>query len=296
MRMDGTGGVLVVDKPTGPTSHDVVTRVRRALGIRRVGHCGTLDPLATGVLVLCVGPMTRFSRWLTGGDKEYNACFRLGATSDTDDALGRIAEARSVRPPDRSEIEDVLKRFRGGIDQVPPEHSAVRVRGLRSYHRARRQEPTGLVARPVRIDRFEVVSYEPPRLRVRVECGKGTYIRSLARDLGQALGCGGLVEQLRRLRVGSLTIGDAVEWAALERQGVKERLLDARHALRGILGFVNVDREEAEAFTHGRPVPVEARPGERAVFHQAGFLGVGQVDEEGRLQPRRVVAEWSPLP
>ena len=296
MRMDGTGGVLVVDKPTGPTSHDVVTRVRRALGIRRVGHCGSLDPLATGVLVLCVGPMTRFSRWLTGGDKEYNACFRLGATSDTDDALGRIAEARSVRPPDRSEIEDVLKRFRGGIDQVPPEHSAVRVRGLRSYHRARRQEPTGLVARPVRIDRFEVVSYEPPRLRVRVECGKGTYIRSLARDLGQALGCGGLVEQLRRLRVGSLTIGDAVEWAALEQQGVKERLLDARHALRGILGFVDVDREEAEAFTHGRPVPVEARPGERAVFHQAGFLGVGQVDEEGRLQPRRVVAEWSPLP
>ena len=218
MRVDGTGGVLVVDKPAGPTSHDVVARVRRALGIRRVGHCGTLDPLATGVLVLCVGPMTRFSRWLTGGDKEYDACFRLGATSDTDDALGRIDEAEAVEPPALGEIEDVLEHFRGGIEQVPPEHSAVRVRGVRSYHRARRRQPTGLAARPVRIDRIEVVSYEPPLLRVHVQCGKGTYIRSLARDLGQALGCGGLVEQLRRLRVGTMTTGDAIAWTALEGQ------------------------------------------------------------------------------
>ena len=196
MTVDGIGGVLVVDKPTGPTSHDVVARTRRVLGIRRVGHCGTLDPLATGVLVLCVGPMTRFSRWLTGGDKEYEACFRLGATSDTDDALGEITETPAADPIPRSEIETALKGFLGVIDQVPPEHSAVRVRGVRSYHRARRKEATGLVPRPVRVDRFEIVGYEPPRLRVHVSCGQGTYIRSLARDLGQVLGCGGLVETI----------------------------------------------------------------------------------------------------
>ena len=296
MTVDGIGGVLVVDKPTGPTSHDVVARTRRVLGIRRVGHCGTLDPLATGVLVLCVGPMTRFSRWLTGGDKEYEACFRLGATSDTDDALGEVTETHATMQVARREIESVLKRFLGVIDQVPPEHSAVRVRGVRSYHRARRKEATGLVERPVRIDRFEIVGYEPPRLRVRVLCGQGTYIRALARDLGQALGCGGLVEQLRRLRVGALTIRDAVEWAALERQTARDSLLDARRALSGILDFLEVDGPGAEAFSHGQPVPVEACPGERAVFHEGGFLGVGQVDEEGRLRPRRVVAEWPALP
>ena len=296
MTVDGIGGVLVVDKPTGPTSHDVVARTRRVLGIRRVGHCGTLDPLATGVLVLCVGPMTRFSRWLTGCDKEYEACFRLGATSDTDDALGEITEAPAAAPMPRSEIETALKGFLGVIDQVPPEHSAVRVRGVRSYHRARRKEATGLAPRPVRVDRFEIVGYEPPRLRVRVLCGQGTYIRSLARDLGQALGCGGLVEQLRRLRVGALTIRDAVEWGALERQTAAHMFLSARRALCGVLGFLEIDARGAEAFFHGQPVPIEACPGERAVFHEAGFLGVGRVDEEGRLRPLRVVAEWPTLP
>ena len=196
----------------------------------------------------------------------------------------------------RSGIETVLKRFLGVIDQVPPEHSAVRVRGVRSYHRARRGEATGLVARPVRIDRFEITGYEPPRLRVRVQCGQGTYIRSLARDLGRALGCGGLVEQLRRLRVGALTIRDAVEWAALERPATPGMFLDARRALCGILGFVEIDGGRADSFFHGQPVPVEACPGEKAVFHEAGFLGVGQVDEEGRLRPLRVVAEWPALP
>ena len=164
---------------------------------------------------------------------------------------------------------------------------------MRSYHRARRQEATELTARPVRIDRFEVLSYEPPRLRVLVECSKGTYIRSLARDLGQALGCGGLVEQLRRLRVGMLTTCEAVEWPALEGEGLKSRLLDARQALRGVLGFVEVDREEAEAFSRGQAIPTEARPGELAVFHQAGFLGVGLVDDKGCLRPRRVLTEWA---
>ena len=235
--------------------------------------------------------MTRFSGWLTGQDKEYEACFRLGATSDTDDALGRISEVQPVSHPVRGDVEAAMQRFLGDIAQVPPDHSAVRVRGVRSYHRARRREPTGLTARPVRIDRFEMLSYNPPRLRVRVECGKGTYIRSLARDLGQALGCGGLVEQLRRLRVGTLTTCEAVKWPALEGPGLKDRLLDARRALGGVLGFVEVDRGDAEAFSQGRTIPAEVPPGERAVFHRAGFLGVGRV-EEGRLRPRRVMAEW----
>lgn len=296
MTVDGIGGVLVVDKPIGPTSHDVVARTRRVLGIRRVGHCGTLDPLATGVLVLCVGPMTRFSRWLTGGDKEYEACFRLGATSDTDDALGEITETPAAAPMTRSEIETALKGFVGVIEQVPPEHSAVRVRGVRSYHRARRKQATGLVPRPVRVHRLEIVGYEPPRLRVRVLCGPGTYIRSLARDLGRALGCGGLVEELRRLRVGALTIHDAVEWGALDRQTAADMFLSARRALFGVLGFVEIDGRGAEAFFHGQMLSVEACPGERAVFHEAGFLGVGRVDEDGRLRPLRVVSEWPTLP
>ena len=175
-----------------------------------------------------------------------------------------------------------MQRFRGNIAQVPPDHSAVRVRGVRSYHRARRREPTGLTARPVRIDRFEMLSYSPPRLRVLVECGKGTYIRSLARDLGQALGCGGLVEQLRRLRVGTLTTCEAVKWPDLEGPDLQDRLLDARRALGGVLSFVEVDRGDAEAFSQGRTIPGGGSAG------RAGRLPQGRLPRGGDV-PRRAV-------
>jgi tRNA pseudouridine55 synthase len=236
--------------------------------------------------------MTRLSQWLTGGDKEYEATLRLGASSDTDDALGQITPV-PVAVPSCAVIEDRLAAFRGWIDQVPPDHSAVKVGGVRSYRRARRKEPTRLTARRVRIDRLDIVGYEPPRVRVEVECGKGTYIRALARDLGETLGCGGYVEQLRRVRVGRMTVADAVELADLQDEDVRAKFVPPRRALQDVLEFVEVGSDAAEVFSHGGAVPAGAElgPGQLAVFQGERLLGVGRMAADGLLRPAMVLAE-----
>jgi tRNA pseudouridine55 synthase len=293
--MSERDGVLVVDKTTGPTSHDVVAGVRRVFGLRRVGHCGTLDPLATGVLVVCLGAYTRLSDWLSRGDKEYETTLVLGASSDTGDRQGKIQPLTEILPAPEAAAA-ALEQFKGLIQQVPPAHSAVKVDGVRSYRLARSQQPVVLEPRQVELKSIEVLEYAPPRLRLRIRCSRGTYIRSLAIDLGGVLGCGAYVEELRRLRVGALHLSQAFtfdqlrELAAGDRLG--ETLVPIEQAL-GQLPACGLSAAETQVFVHGgtlSPAGKGTGEGERAVFDGEGrLLGIGRL-ALGALRPLKVFA------
>lgn len=204
-------GILLVDKPAGITSHDVVDRIRRAAGTRRVGHTGTLDPGATGLLVLCLGAATRLSEHLTGLDKVYEGAMRLGIVTDSYDLDGKVV-AESPVPANltMADIQHACDRFAGEIMQVPPMVSAVKVGGERLYKRARQGEVVERAPRQVTVWEFRVLSYEAPDARIRVKCTRGTYVRSLCYDVGQALGCGATLASLRRTFVGQFSVEDAL--------------------------------------------------------------------------------------
>ena len=213
-------GVLIIDKPAGPTSHDVVARVRRALRIRRIGHTGTLDPLATGVLPLVVGRATRLAPFLSGAEKEYDAGVRLGAATDTYDAADRIGPPPEPPPGiDAGQIDSALARFRGGFDQTPPTYSAKKIGGVAAYTLARRQTPVQPKAVRVTVDHLSLESYDRGLARLRVVASAGFYVRSLAHDLGKELGCGAYLETLRRLRAGAFQEGAAIPLEAVEAEG-----------------------------------------------------------------------------
>jgi tRNA pseudouridine55 synthase len=198
-------GLLVIDKPGGMTSRDVVNRVQRWFPRRtKIGHTGTLDPLATGVLVLCVGAATKLASYVQDKKKTYQSRFRLGATSTTDDADGVVTASPAVVPATRGQVDSILSSFIGEIEQVPPAFSALMLEGRRAHELARRGDEVNLAARTVCIDAIRVLGYKWPFLDVEIDCGKGTYVRSIARDLGAKLGRGGMVETLRRTRVGGL--------------------------------------------------------------------------------------------
>jgi tRNA pseudouridine55 synthase len=217
-------GLLILDKPRGITSRD---GVNRALGWfprgTRVGHTGTLDPLATGVLVVCIGVATRLTQYVQDMDKTYEAGLLLGARSDTDDIDGTVEPVSVDRPPDEESVTRALQSFIGAIEQIPPQFSAAKVTGRRAYALARKGEAVTLEARRVQVYGIKVQSYAYPRLQVEVRCGKGTYIRALARDLGMRLACGAIVETLRRTQVGPFQVANALSldadartaWAAL---------------------------------------------------------------------------------
>ncbi|WP_030482380.1 tRNA pseudouridine(55) synthase TruB [Nocardioides aequoreus] len=206
MTASGPDGLLVVDKPGGITSHDVVARVRRALGTRKVGHAGTLDPMATGVLVLGVGRATRLLGQLTLTEKAYDATIRLGATTTTDDAEGEVTSTAATDGLSEAEVRDRLGDLVGEIDQVPSAVSAVKVDGKRAYARVRAGEEVELPARRVRVDNLDVRRLELPDLDVAVRCSSGTYVRAIARDLGASLGVGGHLTALRRTSVGPFAL------------------------------------------------------------------------------------------
>jgi tRNA pseudouridine55 synthase len=204
-------GLIVIDKPAGMTSRDVVNIAQRWFPRgTKLGHTGTLDPLATGVLVLCVGKATKLADRVQASSKSYRTRILLGATSDTDDADGRVVPEVDTRPATIEAIRTALPSFVGSIDQLPPAYSAVKVGGRRAYALARRGKDVPLQPRAVRVDAIEILNYAWPRLDLAIDCGKGTYIRSIARDLGAALGVGGLVETLRRTRVGPFTVEQAI--------------------------------------------------------------------------------------
>ena len=195
-------GLLLIDKEMEWTSFDAVAKIRNMLNVKKVGHTGTLDPLATGLLVLCVGKATKLAERLTGLDKEYVGEITLGVTSNTDDAEGEIVENPDAKPVNLEQIQAVLKKFEGEIEQMPPQFSAKKVGGKRAYKLARKGEKVELTAKKITINEIEILEYNWPILKLRIDCGKGTYIRSIARDLGGLLGVGGYLSALQRTKVG----------------------------------------------------------------------------------------------
>lgn len=285
-------GLLVLDKPGGLTSRDAVNRAQRWFPRgTKLGHTGTLDPLATGVLVLCVGAATRLAEYVQRMEKEYSAGIRLGARSDTDDADGTLTPAMVESPPDRAAVERALREFIGEIEQVPPAYSAAKVTGQRAYDLARRGEDVSLQARPVHIYAITVLAYEYPHLKLDVRCGKGTYIRSLARDLGERLGCGGYIETLRRTRVGPFTAEAAVSLDVVVAEA-RARLLPAAAAV-AELPRLELSAEEIARLRQGQAVrlpPARAAPElEVAVFDTKGALLAVACVEGAQVRPVKVL-------
>ena len=249
-------GFLNLAKPRGPTSHDIVARVRRMTRMRRVGHAGTLDPLAEGVLVLALGPATRLLEYVASGEKVYRATIRLGSTTTTDDAEGDVMDTRPLTVG-RADIEAALPQFSGEIAQRPPAFSAVQVGGRRAYDLARRGAAVELPARQVRIDRLTVLSWAAPDLTLEVTCGPGTYIRSLARDLGAALGCGAHLAGLIRTRSGGFFLTAATALHDLEHHAARctwRSLLVAPSAALAHLPALTVTPQGCVLLRRGQPV------------------------------------------
>jgi tRNA pseudouridine55 synthase len=221
-------GILVVDKPQGCTSHDVVDFIRKKFGLKKVGHAGTLDPMATGVLVILIGKCTKSSNFFLSADKEYDATLMLGATSDTGDAWGRVEKAVSSEGIDKKEIEEAFNKFTGEIEQVPPSYSAVKFKGKKLYELARLGINVKVEPRKVSIKELNIYKISMPEVSFTVTCSKGTYIRQLACDIGSALGCGAHLSRLRRTRSGEFTVKEAVtleELRGMDIQVLQNRLL-----------------------------------------------------------------------
>ena len=287
-------GVVNLDKPVGPTSHDMVGLMRRLTGTRRIGHAGTLDPLASGVLPILVGPATRFSEELTGGRKRYEAVIRLGARSATDDAEGPIEPSDAAMPSD-SAVRDALAGFLGTFEQRPPTFSARKHGGRTAYRAARAGAPLDVPPRTVTVDAIDLLELarddDHLDLRVDVQCGAGTYIRSLARDLGDRLGCGGYLASLRRTEAAGLRAADAIDPDRLEALATAGRLAEAIRPVGELLPLprVELDTPAADAFRHGSVRRLADGPtGRVAVFGDGVLLGVGTV-ADGSLQPEKVL-------
>jgi len=289
---DPADGLLVVDKPSGWTSHDVVGRVRRLAGTRKVGHAGTLDPMATGVLVLGVGRATRLLTYLVGADKEYTATIRLGQATVTDDAEGDVTTAVGAPDVSPEAVESALAGLRGPVEQVPSSVSAIKVDGKRSYARVRGGEEVELAARPVVIHRFDVLAERTTTaqdgtpvtdLDVVVGCSSGTYVRALARDLGAALGTGGHLTALRRTQVGPFGLDGAADLAALgaaHEQGAPVRLLSLTESCRLAFPVRDLTAEETTAVRYGKRLTPSGRPGTVAVAAPDGHV-VALVEDRG---------------
>ena len=286
------GFVLPVDKPVGPTSHDVVRAARRDLGERRVGHTGTLDPFASGLLLLCVGRATRLSEYLTGLDKEYVATARLGEATDTDDREGEvIRRSADWEDLDAGQVAQALDAFVGDLLQVPPQYSAKKVGGEAMHRKARRGEHVALDAVPVTVRDAAVEDVSLPLVRFRVRCSSGTYIRALARDLGEALGVGGHLTELRRTAVGRFRVEDAISMDALsDPEVVAAARVDPLLALAHLPGW-EVDEEGVRRISMGQRVPYDGPEvtGPIAVRSASGLVAVGET-VDGTLRPSKVFA------
>lgn len=285
-------GILPVDKPLGWTSHDVVARVRRLAGQKSVGHAGTLDPLATGVLVLVLGKATRLSDDLMGTTKVYCAEVVLGAVTATDDAEGELVRNGSVGAVTREAVDAAVGRFVGQIAQVPPMYAAVRKGGERLYVLARRGETVEREPRSVTIERIDVISWNSPRLRLRVVCSAGTYIRSLARDIGEALGTGAYLHALRRTRSGTIGLEESVRLEALTgREDVERALLSPDRAVIGRPALV-LKAEEEQRIVLGQAIEAgPAAEGSVRLYGASGELVALARASAGRIEPYRVFGE-----
>jgi tRNA pseudouridine55 synthase len=281
--------ILPVDKPVGPTSHDIVARARRDLNVPRIGHTGTLDPFASGLLLLCVGRATRLAEYLTGLAKGYEAVARLGVSTDTEDHQGEIVEERSGW---ESLTEDYIRAamtdFTGTIDQIPPQFSAKKVDGVRMHERARRGEHVELPARSITVHELELIEFSAPFVRFRTVCSSGTYVRSLARDLGEALGVGAHLTELRRTSIGRFSVTDSVSVDTIQDPGAVDTAAIAPLAAMAHLRTLAVGQDDVTRISHGQKVTVEGEPdGPVAVAFGEDLVAVGEVND-GRLRPKKV--------
>ncbi|HET7631271.1 MAG TPA: tRNA pseudouridine(55) synthase TruB [Gemmatimonadaceae bacterium] len=278
-----TDGLLLVDKPAGMTSHDVVATVRRAFDEPRVGHAGTLDPFATGLLVLLLGRGTRLIPYLDAEPKRYEATVRFGAETATDDCSGAVVREAAI--PDPAAVDAALASLTGSVEQVPPAYSAKQVGGVRAYAAARRGAPLDLKPVGVRVHEWQVLGWRGADLDVRVSCAGGTYVRALARDLGRAAGSAAHLVALRRTQSGQFDVRDAVALGALDAAGGAVRpLLDAVPHL----PVQALDAPEAELASHGRSVPARVEGERVALLEEDALLAVGVRDGD-RWQPRVVL-------
>ena len=291
-------GILVLDKPVGMGSNEALQRVKRLYRARKAGHTGSLDRLASGLLPICFGEATKLSAYLLNADKHYVATFRLGVTTSTGDAEGEVVSRRTVPEFSASEIERAVSRFRGEIEQTPPMHSALKHKGKRLYQLAHEGIVVERQPRPVTIRRFDVLHVEGERMEVEVLCSKGTYIRTLAEDVGAVLGCGASVASLRRVGAGPFTAGDMMELATIESlasEGPGGLDASLRPMEAAVSQWPSVQLPEGVAFylRKGQPVLVPHAPTEgwvRIHSERAGFIGVGEVLDDGRIAPRRLFA------
>jgi len=295
------GGILLVDKPGGMTSHDVVAAVRRHVRPLRVGHTGTLDPLASGLLILCVGEATKLAGFIEAEGKTYRVVALLGVQTDTQDVSGTVISQAPVENLTEDRIREAALMSTGSIEQRPPAFSAIKVGGVRAYARARKHEDVSLKPRQVEIKRLDIESIELPRVRFMVECSKGTYVRALCSDLGAALGVGGCMESLRRLSIGSFSVADAKSLSELtSRDSILQALVPSPRALPH-MPVVLCTEEQAEQLAHGMAIevtkqiclPDPAGSWAQALTPDGGLLAVGQLSGEGKtvlFRPKRVFA------
>ncbi len=291
-------GVLVVDKPVGMTSHDVVQAIRTGTGLRRAGHTGTLDPRASGVLVILVGPAVRLSEFVSASDKRYQAIIRLGSTTDTFDADGKFTHAEQPVNVTEEQFEKVLSTFIGEIEQTPPPYSAVKVQGRKAYEIARQGEEVELAPRKITVHHLEVLEWAPPEVVIDVHCSSGTYVRSLANDLGTALGCGAYLVGLRRTKSGRFSLRDATPLRKLQEAfhagNWYQFLIPAAEAL-AEWPAIELNPDEVEDVRHGHRVKAapDAQPGMvRGVSTQGELVALMEAvqGEDGlpAWQPKKV--------
>lgn len=288
-------GVLVVDKPVGLSSHDVVQIIRNGTKIRRAGHTGTLDPRASGVLVVLLGPAVRLSEYVSASEKRYQAVIELGITTDTYDLEGRVTR-RSPVDINYEEFEQVLQSFIGEFEQKPPAYSAIKVRGEKAYEIARRGEEVELEPRMIQVRELELLDWDPPEAVVDIQCSSGTYVRSLAYDLGEKLGCGATLTGLRRTKNGRFGLRDAVSLRKLQEAFANgdwyQYLIPAAEAL-GDWYTVELSVEQVDEVRHGHRVPAleEVEPGKwaRAVSQEGELVALMEYDSAAHeWQPRKV--------
>lgn len=287
-------GVLLLDKPAGMTSNAALQKARWLLNAAKAGHTGTLDPMATGLLPLCFGEATKFAGELLAADKHYATTLRLGVRTDTADAEGRVLETRPVTVA-RQQVEAVLARFRGSIQQVPPMHSALKRDGRPLYEYARQGIEIERNPREVTIYSLDLCELAGDDIKLEVTCSKGTYIRTLGQDIGEAIGCGAHLTALRRTRIGSLSLDDALTLEMLEAlpPEAREGLLQPVDALLSSLPRLDLDEAATRRFGHGQAVVSGRRmpPGHWRVYSTDGrFLGLGRSEADDLLAPVRLVA------
>jgi tRNA pseudouridine55 synthase len=286
-------GVLVVDKPIGLTSHDVVQIVRKGTNIRRAGHTGTLDPRASGVLVILIGPAVRLSEYVSASDKRYQAVVRLGVSTDTYDADGRVEQTSPVNVTEE-QFENALKNFIGEIEQVPPPYSAVKVKGRKAYEMAREGEEVDLLPRKIQVYNLELLEWAQPEAVIDVYCSSGTYVRSLAHDLGEMLGCGAHLVGLRRTKSGRFTLRDAVPLRKLKEHfdnGTWYQLLIPAAEALSDWKAIELSQEQVEAVRHGHRIPAEQSTSKmvRGISQQGELVALMEYDETTQeYKPKKV--------